>query len=94
MAHTKGPWVICWGRHGTYPLGVHNRTANVITAFGRPASPEAIANAHLIAAAPDLLAALKAIVAHDDGNEPGLWKFQSSLDAARVSIAAATGATS
>lgn len=57
--HTPGQWRVNWGRDTSYPLGVHNGKVNVVTAFGRCASPEATANARLIAAAPDLLAALK-----------------------------------
>jgi len=47
------------------------------------------ANATLMAAAPDLLAALQAIVDLDDGDEPELWGYHDEFDAAREAIAKA-----
>jgi len=51
------------------------------------------ADARLIAAAPDLLAALQALVALDDGDKPDLWHFNVEFDAARAAITRATGGT-
>ena len=51
-------------------------------------------HARLIATAPELLAALEAIVALDDGDKPDLWHFEKEFDAARAAIAKATGAQS
>lgn len=48
------------------------------------------ANAILIAAAPDLLTALQAIVALDDGDSPDLWHYEAEFAAARAAIAKAT----
>jgi hypothetical protein len=67
--HTPGPWRINWGRGQSYPLsiwamredGFQNRS--IVNAFGCQAQPETDANARLIAAAPDMLAALKLAVA-------------------------------
>lgn len=61
--HTPGSWRVLWGRNASYPLTIHNGTVNIVTSMGRKAHPEAIANARLIAAAPELLAALKRTLA-------------------------------
>lgn len=56
-------------------------------------NPEAHANARLIAAAPELLEACQALIAHCDKNPPmgeTLW----SVHQIRAAIAKATGATS
>lgn len=82
--HTPGPWRISWGRNGTYPLAVDNGSANVVTSFGRPSNPEARANAHLIAAAPELLDVLKTFVA-------GFRDHDEVIKLARAAIAKATG---
>lgn len=62
-------------------------------------SAQALANAHLIAAAPDLLAACEAIVLYDerpdDGPNAGIQMmadYATALDAARAAIAKARGA--
>lgn len=57
--HTPGPWRIHWGHDTAYPLGISTADRNVVNAFGRPAQDESIANARLIAAAPELLEALE-----------------------------------
>ena len=41
----------------------------------------------------DLLAALQALVALDDGDKPDLWHFNVEFDAARAAITRATGGT-
>jgi hypothetical protein len=56
------------------------------------ASEEGKANARLIAASPDLLAALKRYVEHDDTNhEPGNTFWQQIKDEALAAIAKAEG---
>ena len=66
--HTPGPWIIKYSGNGyPYQLDAPNgsRGPGVIRsvtrwgAFSFPSSPEALANARLIAAAPELLEALK-----------------------------------
>ena len=93
-AHTKGPWHIAahtaetpdsilpgcdWSVYGSD----EKRTS---VCFEGAWTECAAANARLIAAAPDLLAALVALVNHkDDLMPPRLW------DAARAAIARAEG---
>jgi hypothetical protein len=60
--HTKGPWKIDFGHPRGHPGGISQalgsyRPVTRFGAFARPSSPEALANARLIAAAPDLLEA-------------------------------------
>jgi hypothetical protein len=52
---------------------------------------EARANARLIAAAPDLFAALGALTALDDGDESFAWKHSSLFENARAALAKALG---
>ena len=65
--HTKGPWQVIGARPDRAIIGNKRSIARVWGAIqpdDRPDHPEADANAHLIAAAPDLLEALEAIVTH------------------------------
>lgn len=88
--HTPGPWVL---------FGDGELRQLIIMPAGRPGEIAAVqfptdtsrdaeydANAHLIAAAPELLAALKAVVAVAD-------RRTDEFDAARAAIAKATGET-
>ena len=92
MSHTPGPWEI----ESSFNPGYKNISAQKHTALAQVVwcmedegrSPECEANAHLIAAAPELLEALEALVL-DESKEyipTRLW------DAARAAIAKATGA--
>jgi len=89
-AHTPGPWVV-----ESYPSG-HTEIAYVRMSDGRTlarfgASAEngiELGNARLIAAAPDLLAALKAVVDNHCANDK---LFCSTCTPARVVIAKAEG---
>ena len=86
--HTPGPW-----RH------VRNAKGELfILAFGGQTElPETEANARLIAAAPDLLAALQTVIesADDTGCSSDLTVVESAaVDQARTAIAKATGGAS
>lgn len=100
--HTPGPWTN--KEHSTFVWSVHGN----VCACGDPHASghvgytecgvgcqwlgEAVANAHLIAAAPDMLAALKALV--DADNAPLVMSDAHSvvlMDNVRAAIAKAEG---
>jgi hypothetical protein len=94
-AHTPGPWEC--RETGTWPetnhhLGIYSDnhpTGRIALVEGFYAES---ANAKLIAAAPDLLAALNAIVRAYDGPTVGIGAAVSShISAARAAIAKAEG---
>ena len=65
MAHTPGPWEAKWSKYrdGEYIVQTKHPSNRVIASFdddGDGAGEQSIADAHLSAAAPDLLDALKA----------------------------------
>jgi hypothetical protein len=72
--------VICDTRNIAYP-----------PAYSGIPDEETAANARLIAAAPDLLAALKAITAHDKNGRFGKPDFDAAIRQCRAAIAKATG---
>lgn len=93
--HTPGPWTV------RYLTNVFADKRSVASTGGyatngpdeEAVSAENVANACLIAAAPDLLAACKAIVDAHDGNdwsEPGVSDtFYAAIEQARAAIAKA-----
>lgn len=91
--HTPGPWVV----DGDVIRGDQQRNGSISVAsmldvsypYGRRAGESKHANARLIAAAPDLLDALKGLLGITDFHE----LFGSKTEAARAAIAKATGAT-
>ena len=93
--HTPGPWTVDPKTLAVYAPDRHGHAAAVrVAECGRTLLPaaEIAANAALVAAAPDLLAALQALVGeadlgevdHDDGT-------RALLAQARTAIARATG---
>jgi hypothetical protein len=98
--HTPGPWSVINGnlirvspRNNASPIcGVHLRGVDGDEAKRREV---ALANAHLIAAAPDLLGALKAISdgLRDTESTPGQWMTRitkpQAYEIARAAIAKA-----
>jgi len=97
--HTPGPWDAS-GQGGEFTIWrryrdgegrrVHRPVAQALDVAGM-SFEERAANAGLIAAAPDLLAALRALVDLDDGDKPSLWPISAELEAGRVAIAKAEG---
>lgn len=91
--HTPGPWAITRSDASGRPyqirsLGAKDGPGAIVDVtrwafLNMPSSPEAEANARLIAAAPDMLAALKALA--DEYNDPAL---ESEGPAYRSAIAA------
>jgi hypothetical protein len=82
--HTPGPWVLRDGTPLFRVVGGEHRT----TVAGDISND---ANARLIAAAPDLLAALEAIEAYED-SEPAPGTREAEISAMRrAAIAKATG---
>lgn len=91
MTHTPGPWTInqmkspVYGTNGQLVAeahGIGNGSRFIGTAYRDD-------DAHLIAAAPELLEALKALVLWDDGNLPG-----DLMDIAQRTITKATNGES
>ena len=86
-AHTPGPWTV--GGDTQFMNQVEIWPA-IGCAYG--VGPEVIANAHLIAAAPDLLEALEAIVeALSNFDEEGLIEHAQQIIDARDAIKKARG---
>lgn len=101
--HTPGPWEIDHDTrpaeiccvHGLPPHGEQNQTfAYVRGALGYwdADENENLANIRLIAAAPDLLAALQEMVERFGSRTDNLFSQRSACDDARAAIVKATGA--
>jgi hypothetical protein len=96
-AHTPGPWVVLSdddravivGNARTQSTPIVEILFDEIETFA-PVIEEAIANARLIAAAPDLMAALERLVANLD---EGDFISTTRIDDARAAIAKAKGLT-
>lgn len=96
--HTQGPWVADLGE--AYRVRAQRDGGQVAIMMnlkgphgmgGRRDGDEVAANARLIAAAPDLLAALEAILPDAIANHIGGPDTQARIDAARAAIAKAKG---
>jgi len=95
MSHTIGPWSVATDDKGFWLTITNHQSLPIAGRIGD------CADAALIAAAPDLLAALRcaladlegALQAHRDGDPHGHdWKAHAlSIDEARAAIAKATG---
>lgn len=94
--HTKGPWEVggvfeggvrIWAAHGGPYIGLARKSANPAIS-----QQEAMANARLLAAAPELLEALKLLVrrAQEAGIGDDFWP-QDAFEAAKEAIAKAEG---
>jgi hypothetical protein len=85
--HTPGPWTIADDRSG-YVFG----SGETVLACARGYSN---ADVHLIAAAPDLLAALRRMIndfaSYADEEDPDQTSFGATIRAARAAIAKAEG---
>jgi hypothetical protein len=82
--HTPGPWNFAQLEHGRYSIYRNGPLAYC----GDAAVPgDGLDNARLIAAAPDLLDALQALVSSWEAGTP----YTTEIGAARAAIARATG---
>jgi len=84
MAHTEGPWWACPPDADSGNWEVEDGYGHTATVYGD--DDPAAANARLIAAAPDLLAALKRLVDYCDNHSD-----YDSIGAACAAIAKAEG---
>ncbi len=83
--HTPGPWQ--WTQHFDPTISIYKDGFGQIARLYDSSAGTGKANARLIAAAPDLLAALIEIVSADDAHE----LTQKHIESARAAIAKATG---
>lgn len=81
-SHTPGPWD--WSAEGARIVAPHEALGSVVIAKIAFVAPESVANAHLIKAAPDLYAALKAVISVAD-------RKTVEFDLAHAAIAKANG---
>lgn len=88
--HTPGPWV---ATDKIVHLPDFAESGRIAIVINDPEFPErSLANARLIAAAPDLLSALTMVLAASHGRgQDGKQAMEIALDAARAAIAKATG---
>lgn len=88
--HTPGPWVACKptdALHAVRAPSKHNGLGMIICDAGYGATEEInLANAALIAAAPDLLAALEKIAAADTGKDGCFYTNRNNIHIARSAI--------
>jgi len=95
-AHTPGPWHSSHTSANSWNMGVYDEAGTEVARVSVKSAlyqQRRIADARLIAAAPKLLAALQAIVALDDGDNPALWPFAELFDQARAALAKSKGET-
>ncbi len=98
---TPGPWKTSREDMDSYATNESGKMEHVVYVYrgdrgDQPRIPifagklnNARADARLIAASRELLVALKAIVALDDGDKPDLWHFEAEFAQARAAIAKA-----
>lgn len=82
--HTPGPWKVFTTSDGSKVIGIGDRNGEGVADCGfgiwRGGSEEALANARLIAAAPDLLSALKALMqVHRDQDTVGVMPADKAI---------------
>ena len=87
--HTPGPWLCLDGK-----IISHTQTtgAPIARVFKRASPHVTAANAHLVLAAPDLLAALNAALDDVDAAQAEGYEFPAWAAAAQAAVAKANGA--
>ena len=91
--HTSGPWYRNIRANGHYPVIFAGRNQHVATATQQADPAETEANIDLLAAAPDLLGALKQILSLYESDPDDLETMDTGAKIARAAIAKATGGT-
>lgn len=90
VAHTPGPWRAIKAPHGVIDI-LDGRDRDIVTVYGGGVETESQeANAHLMAAAPDLLDALRTLTDNIEHAFPGLAHL-GPVAFARSAIAKAEG---
>ena len=89
-AHTRGPWKLIWHGNETYPFPLTILTADDEKWKARDGTVSSDANAHLIAAAPEMLEACEAMLAVSDSPEPIVAQV-IAVSKARAAISKAGG---
>lgn len=101
--HTPGPWEHCHASDGRcacgriYSTSTDTEVASLASDEDAAQGDERVANAHLIAAAPDMLDALEGILAHyvalAESGDAGFWnpEMEPQVLAARAAIKKARG---
>lgn len=94
ISHTPGPWMVnkdndqigdVWAVNPNIPVA----QAQMIGSLRFPDHKQREANTHLIAAAPELLAACKALIANTQHGDPGHIDYSQAVPMARKAIAKA-----
>ena len=90
---TPGPWEVAYLDHNGQRVvkGEHIEIATCWHHSVGAIEKEMEANAHMIAAAPDLLAALKWFIDDIDGTHTVMVEFDENVERARAAIAKALG---
>jgi len=93
--HTPGPWAVhpVKAQIDAFPAGAVVPVCSLLWPTELRSEDETEANAYLIAAAPDLLAALKLILASHDASCKGERCAIVGIDLARAALAKAEGTT-
>lgn len=90
--HTDGPWHV--SNEGTLVIRDDMWFSHIASGIGYPSNDDEMANAHLIAASPELLSALQQLVEIYDCTDGRSWTTSSkrrALDAAHAAINKAFG---
>lgn len=90
-AHTPGPWVVAHELRPTDEMVADLENGTYVVVEGRTGLGNFMADARLIAAAPDLLAALQAIVDQEQHDGQPETHMHDMADIARAAIAKAEG---
>lgn len=89
--HTPAPWNLVWWGNERYPFPLSVLADNDGAWVARDGTVSSEANAHLIAAAPDLLEACEWLLSFVENTEGELGIVLGSANSARAAIAKAKG---